>query len=294
MVRRAFRTAKDRRKRRIISAQEAATRMQQINNAKEFLFQECNRSAFREQVQQIALQALQPLAQRRHPHVQRHIAEQRYDILDKILLDLESVDAQLAERMHLPIAAMKHGISDLLAQDVLQTGASAETNWERGLLKELHEDLNKLTLMKQCLVAHPDVLPDSCIQEVRLKVDAQIRQLGLDAQARLQASSLSDALKGIFEFGLCLVKLAHIFTHLMDFKIQAENQVTAALTACQEKHWGANFLFELGMKLSQGKIGDAKKDATVAKILMNEFSHFKDVQTVTWLSSGLLIWLSGL
>ena len=34
------------------------------------------------------------------------------------------------------------------------------------------------------------------------------------------------------------------------------------------------------MRLGQGHIGDPNTDATVAKILMNEFSHFKDVHTV--------------
>ena len=34
------------------------------------------------------------------------------------------------------------------------------------------------------------------------------------------------------------------------------------------------------MRLGQGRIGDPDKDGTIAKVLVNEFPHFKDVHTV--------------
>ncbi|CAE7886508.1 unnamed protein product [Symbiodinium necroappetens] len=211
------------------------------------------------------------------------IDEQRYGVLNKILLDLSNVDKQLASRMGIPLESMWAGIKKLLIQDVRKTQESARANWEGGLFRELHEDLTKLSVAKRELAPHPDIVPNSIIEEARAKVEKNIKDVGLAALACLERhSSLASAMTQIFQFGSHLIRLAHIFTHLKDFKVQAETEVTHALNVCQDKHWGASFLIELGMKLSLGKVGDPKTDATVARIIASEFPHFESVRTAVF------------
>ena len=273
----------DRRKRRSVSAEEATRMMQAVNAAKGFLSCKSNLESFKNDVQRLFLQELQPLKDPRLSHVQMLIDEQRYGILNQILLDLRDVDKQLASRMGIPVEKMWKGIKNLLIQDVRRTQEAARANWEGSLFRELHEDLTKLSIAKRELAPHPDIVPNSIIEEARVKVENDIKHVGLVALACLERhSSLASAMTQIFQFGSHLIRLAHIFTHLKDFKVQAENEVTHALNVCQDKHWGANFLIELGMKLSLGKIGDPKTDATVARIIASEFPHFESVRTAVF------------
>ena len=136
-----------------------------------------------------------------------------------------------------------------------------------------------MSIAKRELAPHPDIVPNNIIEDA----EKDIKRVGILAVGCIKKhSSLASAMQQIFEFGSYLIRLGHIFTHLKDFKVQAETEVTHALNVCQEKHWGANFLIELGMKLSMGKIGDPKTDQTVARIIASEFPHFDSVPTAVF------------
>ena len=271
----------DQQKRRSVSLLQAKEVMPKLIEARDFLLDQRNCSSFRSQLRNLFINAigLLPIAERRR--TKKCVDEEKFGELRMMLDSFKRVDRRAATHMNVPAEEMWKSIHDCLVQEVRQTQATVQQKWNQGLLRELHEELGKLKSISRELAAYPEIVPEDLIRGISVQVNQNVKEKGLEAQKCIaNCLSLKDAMQHIWQFGGLLIELGHIFTHLGDFKSHAELEVTHALNGCYDKSWGANFMFELGMRLGQGRIGDPDKDGTIAKVLVNEFPHFKDVHTV--------------
>ena len=271
----------DRRTRRSVSLAGEDTMMQKVNAAKEFLFEESNRHGFKGQLGSLFFVRLKCLREQKTARIKELLEEQAYSKLKRVLDSVKMADRQVADKMNVSTDDIWRSIEQQLVSEVRRAQATVEAKWREGLLRDLHEELSKLKQMSKELAEYSEIVPCDLISEISEEVNEKILTEGLAAQQCLtRCVSLKDAMEHIWQFGGHLIQLGHICTNLGDFKAQSELQVTSALNICYEKLWGASFLFELGMRLGQGKIGDPKTDATVAKVILNTFRHFEDVHTV--------------
>lgn len=271
----------DQQKRRSVSLLQAKEMMPKLNEAREFLLDQRNCSSFRSQLRNLFMHEIGLLPKAERSRTKKCVDEEKFGELRMMLDSFKRVDRRAATHMNVPVEEMQKSIHDSLVQEVRKTQATVQQKWNQGLLRELHEELGKLKSISQELAAYPEIVPEDLIRDISMQVNQNVKETGLEAQRCIaNCLTLKDAMEHIWQFGSLLIELGHIFTHLGDFKSQAELEVTHALNGCYDKLWGANFMFELGMRLGQGKIVDPNKDGTIAKVLVNEFPHFKDVHTV--------------
>ena len=255
--------------------------MKKVNAAREFLSEESNCRGFGEQLASLFWDKLRSLQEHQHLHTNKLLEEQRYDRLKAMLDNIKKADQELARRKGVPIDDLFTSIQERLVDEVRKVKVEVDTKWREGGLRELHEELSKLKMINKELATYPTLVPEDLIKGISEQVNEKVSEEGLNAQKCItRCVSLKDAMEQLWQFGGHLLFLGQILSHLGDFKVQAEVQVVRALNICYEKTWGASFLFELGMRLGQGKIGDPKTDATIGKVLLNNFRHFEDVHTV--------------
>ena len=277
----------DRRLQARLQPQEAEEMMKKVQAAKEWLSCHDNRERFSAQIQNLFKDKLQLVNKQLPACVEKLLEEESYDKVRMKLLEVRQVDKQLARSMGIQTVKLEAMIRECLVREVSKTKHAVEMNWQREHLRELNEALSKLKQMGQDLAGCQEVDLEDSIDSITGKVNAKIADEGEKALICITScGSWTDAKARVWQFGAHLLALGRICTHLRDFKTQAEEQVTLALTSCYEKRqWGVDFLFELGMLLGQGKIGgkigDAQSDdATIAKVLLNSFPQFNDVRTV--------------
>ena len=259
------------------------TMTQRVNDAYNFLKHERNRSDFRDEILALCSQELRSLKQKQHCRTEELLEQEKYGDLKTFLYDLRHVDRGQATQMNVPVDDILRLVKERIVGEVYRIQNLVEEKWCQRLLCELHQNLVKLKCISRELGAYPEIVPEDLIKNISENVAKKVKDVGREAQESIsRCSSLNKAMHPdhIFQFGRDLIELGHILHHLVDFKNQAEVEVTHALNICLEKPWGAGFLFQLGTKLRQGKIGDPQRDGTIAKVLVNEFQHFKNVHTV--------------
>ena len=268
---------RDRRLRARLKPGEAADMMNKVNDAKSWLEIEANLGGFKNRIHGLFLDRLQPLDKELQSRMEQLLQEQHFEKIRKMLQEIRAVDPRLASSMNISTNQLQESIQEYLKLEVKKTKASIEQKWRSCLLRELHEDLAKMKLMSEDLEVEMD-----SVKVVEDEVTKKIEEEGRAALLCInKCQSWQDGMACVEQFGGHLLLLGTICTHLRDFKAQAEKQVVYALTKCYDKKWGVNFLFELGMRLGQGKIGDPNTDdATVAKVILNNFPQFSDVRTV--------------
>lgn len=259
------------------------TMKHRVNDAYNFLKHERNRSDFRVEILDLCFQDLRSLKQKQHRRTEKLLEQEKYGDLKTLLYDLRQVDPGQATQMNVPVDEILRLVKDRIVGEVYMIQDLVDENWCQGQLCELHQYLVKLKCISRELAAYPEIVPEDLIKNISEKVAKRVKEVGRKAQESIsRCSSLNSAMQAdqIYQFGGYLIELGHILTHLGDFKNQAEVEVTHALNICLDRPWGPILLFQLGTKLRQGKIGDPKRDGTIAKVLINEFPHFNHVNTV--------------
>ena len=251
--------------------------MKKVNEAKDWLEIDTNRIGFSTRIHGLFLDRLRPLNQELRSRMEQLLEEQSFEKIRRMLQEIKQVDARLAGSMGVSTQKLQESIEEYLKREVKKTKASIEEKWREGQLRDLHEDLAKMKDMSKDL----DIEMDS-VKVIEKEILDKIEEEGKRVlRCITHCESWTDGIACLPQFGGHLLTLGSICTHLRDFKAQAERQVTYALTACYDKKWGVSFLFELGMRLGQGKIGNPKSDdATIAKVILNNFPQFNDVRTV--------------
>lgn len=266
-----------------VQPKDAEEMAKKVNAAHEWLQSEANLGGFSARIQALFGEKLRPMLSKFRESVKKLLEEQRYEQVSVLLQDIGQVDQRLASRMGISIQNFERLVQDDLLREVSKTKKDVEEKWNRGLFRELHEDFSKLKQMGRDLAGCPNVVLDDSIDRITTKVNEMIEEEGMKARVCVgRCETWSEAASCVWQFGEHLVKLGRILTHLRDFKSGAESQVHYALSSCYDKRqWGIDFIFELGMKLGKGAIGDPQSDdPTIAKVLLSSFPHFEAVRTV--------------
>lgn len=84
------------------------------------------------------------------------------------------------------------------------------------------------------------------------------------------------------EFRRLFIDMGSVLVELPSFKTFTRYVMSDLLEKCLDQEWGYGYLFELGLSLQ--KIDDAcsSDEKRVCQMLISEFSHFKEVQTMCW------------
>lgn len=165
---------------------------------------------------------------------------------------------------------------------------SAEAKWKErrerpGSLRELNNELSKLRQISHELQAYPQIVPEQSIQGIKKLITDSIESEGDKAQeCMLDTSSRALGGSAVAErFRTHLIALGRISHHLCDFKVPADAQISRALAHCHAQKWGARFLLQLGMRLSDGTGGEAgADDDVVSKQMVNSFWQLSHARTV--------------
>ncbi len=102
----------------------------------------------------------------------------------------------------------------------------------------------------------------------------------MKASACLQSRSLAEQKQG--EFGHCFIQMGFVLIEMPSFKNFTKSVMSGVLERCLDSGWGYGYLFELGLSLQKGDDASSEDESRVAQMIVNEFSHFKEVHVMVW------------
>eukprot|EP00854_Cymbomonas_tetramitiformis_P004389 gene4389-5398_t len=182
----------------------------------------------------------------------------------------------VCEPVHRAVRDQVHGL-----------GTRVKEHWQRRELKKVHDAFGALAQMRAHLSAYREIYSDEWTNEISRSVEDEIAALAARARGFLKSESHAD--DNLHNVAMQLIRLGHIWDDLPEFKEVAELNLTSVLDACQAQHWGFKYIFQLGMVLERGNVGEkdaqgevVSKDQRIGQVIVSFFKHFKDVVTMSW------------
>ncbi|KAK3239607.1 hypothetical protein CYMTET_50476 [Cymbomonas tetramitiformis] len=165
--------------------------------------------------------------------------------------------------------------------------AEMRSQWDRRKLQEVNDGFSTLAAFDKALGAFSNSDVYLWKSEIASSIEAELKSRVDQAKAYLHRAATAEA--NVRELAMQLVYLGRILDALPHFTELATISISNVLEACLEHVWGFTFLFKLGMVLQQGSVGAVGEDGEVTsedkrigQVLVSEFRHFKDTQTMIW------------
>mmetsp|Transcript_1455 Transcript_1455/g.3038 ORF Transcript_1455/g.3038 Transcript_1455/m.3038 type:complete len:1794 (-) Transcript_1455:138-5519(-) len=210
------------------------------------------------------------------------LEEQRYDAVDTLLFklsDLKSLDYLVTPRIN--HNEVVKDVKALIGRYVKKIRIDVDSNWCARNYCALNESISDLKMMENHLKSHPDIFSSSWNQGIVNNVEKEIERLGICARGYI--SSQKKAYQNLEGFRRCFINMGHVLVDLPLFKDTTKNVMCDVLESCLSHDWGYSFLFKFGSDLQRSNgenVSDEEKK--VAKFIVSEFSHFKEVMTMVW------------
>ncbi|KAK3280489.1 hypothetical protein CYMTET_11669 [Cymbomonas tetramitiformis] len=165
--------------------------------------------------------------------------------------------------------------------------AEMRSQWDRRELQEVDDGFSTLAAFDKALGAFSNSDVYSWRSEIASSIEAEVKSRVDQAKAYLNRAETAEA--NVRELAMQLVYMGRILDALPHFTELTTISISNVLEACLEHAWGFTFLFKLGMVLQQGSVGAVGEDGEVTsedkrigQVLVSEFRHFKDTQTMIW------------
>jgi hypothetical protein len=163
---------------------------------------------------------------------------------------------------------------------VAQSRVEVDTHWSERNYKELNDVITSLRSMERHFKSYTEIFPTSWDNGIRVKIDGEIDALGEKTRACLQDRAKAEEKEG--EFRRCFIQMGFVLTELPPFKSHTMSVMSCVLESCLSTSWGYGYLFELGLALQKGDDASTDEENRVAQMIVNEFSHFKEVLVMVW------------
>ncbi|KAL7561438.1 hypothetical protein ACA910_009294 [Epithemia clementina (nom. ined.)] len=213
--------------------------------------------------------------------VRGYLIEQRYDLVEHMLFNLDGLSL-LDGLVSPPLDSSNiyQGITLLVKNHVDGVRVDVNTNWSERKFKALNDNIADLKQMEASFKAYPEIFPKSWNTGIVQEIETEIESLG--ARARGYLESKATAYNKLDDFRRCFVRMGFVLNELICFKDCTKSTMCSVLECCLNADWGHGFLFELGLSLQKGDENADDEENRICQIIVAEFSHFKEVQTMVW------------
>ena len=167
------------------------------------------------------------------------------------------------------------GSLDGLRQDV--THHWTQKNWAHlnDAIKLLHEADEELKHFS-------GLIDTSLMYDIQNELERKLTDIGSRA-IDIAMSSTGDNVERIRDFAINLTELGRIYDQVQVFHSIAKANINRVLNHCRQQ-CGLHFIFRLGVILEEGAVfDDENDDVRIGRRLVSDFTHFKDVATMSWI-----------
>jgi DnaJ-domain-containing protein 1 len=211
----------------------------------------------------------------------RLMEEQQYQLTGRLLFNLPGIKG-LAELVTptLECDAIIVGVYETVTGAVEKRRIDIDSMWNAREYRKLNDAITDLKAMQTHLGSYPRIFSSSWDQGVTQKVEAEITSLGEKCQSYLESHTTA---KGrLSEFRRIFLNMGSVMVELPSFKDFTKSVMLDVLESCLNREFGHGYLFELGLKLQKSDESCSADEKRVAQMIIAEFSHFKEVQTMIW------------
>jgi energy-coupling factor transporter ATP-binding protein EcfA2 len=206
---------------------------------------------------------------------------QQYELAEKLLFQLPNmkVIADLvtpALECDLIIENVYKTVKDIIEKARIEI----DSFWKSRNYKELNGTISDLKLMEGHFSAYPQIFSSSWDAGITKKIETEIESLGEKGSLCLESHVM--AKQKMNEFRRAFIEMGFVLVELPSFKAFTKRVMSDVLESCLDTEWGYGYLFEIGLSLQKGDDSCTDDENRVAQMLITEFSHFKEVQTMVW------------
>jgi uncharacterized protein YegL/GTP-binding protein EngB required for normal cell division len=215
-------------------------------------------------------------------HVREYLADQRYELIEKLLFKLPGLrELEALVDPKLEYERTEKLIFELVSNHVKKARVEVDSNWQSRYYRELNVNITDLEMMEKHLKGYPSIFPTSWKESVVRSIEDEIKSLG--RKLRLYLKDKESAKNNDHNFRSDFIQIGYIMVEIPSFKVFTKQIVSDVLEACLLSDWGYSYLFELGLSLQRGDDENGNEDENrVAQLLVAEFTHFKEVLTMVW------------
>ncbi len=212
--------------------------------------------------------------------VKAYLIETRYDFVDVLLLSLPGL-RDLKDLVHpeLDVDLILNEVDELIKNHVNKAKIEVETLWAERKYRDLNDVISDLRSMEQNFKTHSRVFSKSWNDGILKQVEDEITTLGKECRELLSSKTL--AKENESEFRRKFLQMGCVLVELQSLTSFTKGVIAEVLEYCLGSEWGFGYLFELGLSLQRGD-DDDDNTAHIAHFILAEFSHFKEVLTMTW------------
>ena len=209
--------------------------------------------------------------------------DQRFDMVEKLLFELSNIKKILDDLVvpKLKTNDVSTSVFDVVKRLVEKSRVEVDSSWTERRYRDLNDVISSLKSMERHFKSYPQIFPKSWDTGISGKIETEIDVLGDKARACLQSRAMAEEKQG--EFRRYFIQMGFVLTELPSFKDYTKSVMSGVLENCLNSPWGYAYLFELGLALQKGD--DESTDDSenrVAQMIVNEFSHFKEVLVMVW------------
>lgn len=207
--------------------------------------------------------------------------EQQYELVEKMLFQLPNlkVISDLVTPA-LECDAITKCIYETVKHIVESARIEIDSNWKARKYKELNDNISDLKLMENHFSAYPQIFSLSWDTGITKKIESEIESLGKKGSLCLESHVM--AKQNVSEFRRIFIEMGFVLVELPLFKAFTKRIMSDVLESCLDMEWGYGYLFEIGLSLQKGDESCSDDENRIAQMLITEFSHFKEVQTMVW------------
>ena len=207
--------------------------------------------------------------------------EQQYELVEKMLFQLPNlkVISDLVTPA-LECDAITECIYETVKHIVESARIEIDSNWKARKYKELNDNISDLKTMEEHFSAYPQIFSSSWDTGITKKIESEIESLGKKGSLCLESHVM--AKQNVSEFRRIFIEMGFVLVELPLFKAFTKRVMSDVLESCLDMEWGYGYLFEIGLSLQKGDESCSDDENRIAQMLITEFSHFKEVQTMVW------------
>jgi hypothetical protein len=169
------------------------------------------------------------------------------------------------------------GSLDALRQDV-------STYWNENEWSKLNDAIKILREAEEELKHFSGFIDTSLLYNIQQELDKKLTDIASEA-INIAIGNSGDLNERIRDFAIKLSNLGRVYDQVQVFHNLAKIQIHRVLNHCREQ-LGFSFIFKLGVILEEGSVFDTESDPAasvrIGKRMITDFSHFKDVATMSW------------
>ena len=215
--------------------------------------------------------------------------QRRYDIAEQLLFELPNLKS--LGNLLVPCVESQEiteGVTAVIAGHVDQMRVVIDSAWSERKYKDLNDAIGDLKLMESHFKSHANIFAKSWNTGLVQKVETEIEFLGKRAKECLKSHAV--AKKQESDFRRHFLDMGSVLIELPTFKAFTKKIMSECLECCLDSNWGYSFLFEFGLSLQKGEDSQNEDESRIARMIVAEFSHFKEVMTSKfWLLNRWLV-----